>query len=162
MLINLMIWGYMSKRALLSTADCTIYFPSQTFDGAMVRCSAKVQKSSFLTVKIALWGRQDVRAFDIKFQIAVKLFDQFTQQSVDCYIKHISDNNAPLDRCMGLIVCTKIKMQRPEGSHSSQRCVYSIHRPIYCLTNQTITASEGLIFVLYGSEESWRHDLPLL
>lgn len=37
------------------------------------------------------------------------------------YVPSINDTGAPLDNCIGFIVCTKVQICRPGGSGSSQK-----------------------------------------
>lgn len=100
--------------------------------------------------------------FHGKFEHALELRSDLLRQRASVYAKAIEDYGAPLDKCVGFIDCTKIKMQRPGGSSQNQRCVYSGHKRFHCLIYQTMTTPDGLVFALYGPEEGRRHDLTLL
>eukprot|EP00171_Calliarthron_tuberculosum_P008950 IDg8950t1 len=63
--------------------------------------------------------------------------------------------------CVGLIDGTKIKVARPSDSNSHQRCVYSGHKRFHCLTYQTVTTPDRLIFHIYGPIEGRRPDTYL-
>ena len=78
------------------------------------------------------------------------------------YAECIQLKGAPLDRCVGFIDCTKIRMQRPGGINAFQRSFYSGHRRMSFLSCQTITTPDGLMFSLYGQEVGRRHELTLL
>lgn len=78
------------------------------------------------------------------------------------YAERIKCKGAPLDRCVGFIDCTKIRMERPGGINGLQRSCYSGHKRMCCLSYQTITTPDGLIFSLYGPEVGRRHDITLL
>lgn len=78
------------------------------------------------------------------------------------YAAAIHSLGAPLDRCVGFIDCTKVKMCRPSGPNIDQRCCYSGHKRFHCLNYQTLSTPDGLIFALWGPEVGRRHDLTLM
>ena len=78
------------------------------------------------------------------------------------YADSVSEKGAPLDKCVGFMDCTKIRMERPGGENSMQRSCYSGHKRMPCLIYQTITTPDGLIFSLYGPEVGRRHDITVL
>lgn len=80
----------------------------------------------------------------------------------DLYANAIHSEGAHLDSCVAFIDCTKIKMQRPSGSRRYQQSCYSGHKRFHCLTYQTLTTPDGLIFGLYGPIVGRRHDLTVL
>lgn len=97
-----------------------------------------------------------------KFKHALQLRGSFSRQRAQQYAEAIRDVGAPLDRCVGSIDCTKIRMQRPGAEHENQQSVYSGHKRMHCLIYQNLTTPDGLMFALYGPEVGRRHDLTLL
>ena len=67
----------------------------------------------------------------------------------------------PLDTCVDVMDCTKIKIRRPRGHGSLQRDSYSGQNRMHCLICQTITTRDGLIFSLYGPEVGRKHGVTL-
>ena len=86
----------------------------------------------------------------------------FLKERAELYSTAIKEAGAPLEKCVGFIDYTKIKMCRPSGPNVYQRSCYSGHKRIHCLIHQTITTPDGLLFSLYGPEVGRRHDLTLL
>lgn len=84
------------------------------------------------------------------------------RQRAKIYAEAIKYKGAPLHQCIGFIDCTKIRMCRPGGHGTNQRSVYSGHKRMHCLSYQTLTTPDGLIFALWGPEVGRRHDLTLL
>lgn len=78
------------------------------------------------------------------------------------YAQGIVDADGPLDRCVGFLDCTKVRISRPGGPNVNQRSCYSGHKRMHCLIYQTLTTPDGLIFALHGPVEGRRHDLTLL
>lgn len=78
------------------------------------------------------------------------------------YARSIYDKGEPLDKCIGFIDVTKIKMCRLSGENRYQRSCYSGHKRVHGLTYQTITTPDGLVFALWGPEVGRRYDLTLL
>jgi len=77
------------------------------------------------------------------------------------YARSIQENGGALNSCVGFIDGTKIKMARPSGPAMHQRAVYSGHKRFHCLTYQTISTPDGLIFHLFGPIEGRRADAYL-
>eukprot|EP00171_Calliarthron_tuberculosum_P004173 IDg4173t1 len=69
------------------------------------------------------------------------------------YASAIVASGGTLDRCVGFIDGTKIKITRPSGTAMIQRAVYSGHKRMHCLTYQSISTPDGLIFHLFGPVE---------
>lgn len=86
----------------------------------------------------------------------------FLRSRMKLYARAVKMKGAPLHECVAFIDCTKIRMARPGGRGSNQRSVYSGHKKMHCLSYQTITTPDGLIFALWGPEVGRRHDLTLL
>ena len=82
--------------------------------------------------------------------------------SAPLYANAVHESGAPLDSCICFIDCTKVKITRPGGHCSNQRSVYSGDKRLHCLSYQSITIPEGLIYHLYGPEVGRHHDLTLL
>lgn len=78
------------------------------------------------------------------------------------YATAVKKKGAPLNECIGFIDCTKIQMCRPGGRGANQRSVHSGHKKMHCISYQTITTPDGLVFALWGPEVGRRHDLTLL
>ena len=106
--------------------------------------------------------REVVELFTNKYEYALELRGNLLQRGAKDYAQAIGDSGAPLDRCVGFIDCTKIRMCRPSGHTSYQGSVYSGHKRVYCLIYQTITTPDGLMFSLYGPMDGRRHNLTLL
>lgn len=85
----------------------------------------------------------------------------FLQSRAQLHADAIYAAGAPLDRCVGFIDCTKVRMSRPGGHGSMQRSTYSGHKRMHCLVYQTLTTPDGLMFALHGPEVGRRHDLTL-
>lgn len=103
-----------------------------------------------------------VELFVPRYEYALRMRGDFLKRRAKDYARAIHDGGAPLERCVGFIDCTKIRMCRPGGHNSYQRAVYSGHKRVHCLIYQTITTPDGLMFALYGPVEGRRHDLTLL
>lgn len=82
--------------------------------------------------------------------------------SAEKYADAIHSDGAPYPDCVGFIDCTKIRMMRPGGHNSVQRACYSGHKRFHCLSYQTLSRPDGLIFALHKPIEGSRHDLTLL
>lgn len=74
------------------------------------------------------------------------------------YAQCIVTSGGLLDKCVGFIDGTNIKMARLGGSRTLQRATYSGHKRIHCLSYQTVTTPDGLIFHLYGPVEGRQPD----
>ena len=94
--------------------------------------------------------------------LVTNLKTEFLRQRAALYAECVKDKGAPLDKCVAFIDCTKIRMQRPGGQNSNQISCYSGHKRMPCLSYQTLTTPDGLIFSLYGPEVGRRHDMTLL
>lgn len=90
------------------------------------------------------------------------LNDEVLQQRTTAYANPVKEAGAPLNRCVGFIDCTKIRMCRPGGTNVNQRSCYSGHKRVHCLSYQTLTTPDGLIFALHGPIVGHWHDLTLL
>lgn len=86
----------------------------------------------------------------------------FMRSRAELYAAAIEYMGAPLDRCVGFLDCTKIRMTRPGGANVNQRSCYSGHKRMHCLMYMTITTPDGLMFALHGPVEGRRHDLTLM
>eukprot|EP00171_Calliarthron_tuberculosum_P021420 IDg21420t1 len=78
-----------------------------------------------------------------------------TCEAVRCCSAHKCGS---LDRCVGFIDGTKIKIARPSGANSMQRSLYSGHKRVHGLTYQTVTAPYRLIFHLFRPVERRKSD----
>ena len=87
---------------------------------------------------------------------------EFMRERAPMYAERVRAKGAPLERCVGFMDCTKIRMERPGGINSLQRACYSGHKRMPCLVYQTVTTPDGLIFSLYGPVVGRRHDLTVL
>lgn len=67
----------------------------------------------------------------------------------ECVHKH----ECMLEHCISFLDGTRIQIARPGGSYTAQRSVYSGHKHFYCLSYQTLTTPDGLIFHIYGPVE---------
>eukprot|EP00171_Calliarthron_tuberculosum_P001560 IDg1560t1 len=74
------------------------------------------------------------------------------------YAQSITASGGLLDNCVGFIDGTNIKMSRPGGAGTLQRSTYSGHKRIHCLSYQTVSTPDGLIFHLYGPVEGRQPD----
>lgn len=86
----------------------------------------------------------------------------YLKERSESYAESIRQSGSSLEKCVGFIDCTKIRMARPGGRSSLQKACYSGHKRFHCLSYQTLTTPDGLIFALYGPIEGRRHDLTLL
>lgn len=78
------------------------------------------------------------------------------------YMECVNSKGAPLDRCVGFIDYTKIRIERPGVINANQRSCYSGHKIISFLRYQTGSTSDKLLFSLYSSEVRRRYDPTLL
>lgn len=85
----------------------------------------------------------------------------FLRSRAALYASAIKDAGAPLERCVGFVDCTKIRMSRPGGGGANQRSCYSGHKRMHCLIYQSLTTPDGLIFAMFGPEVGRRHDITL-
>lgn len=70
----------------------------------------------------------------------------------------IQRRGGSLPNCFGFMDGTKIEIARPGGDGANQRSCYSGHKRFHCLTYQTITTPDGLIFHLFGPVEGRKPD----
>lgn len=75
------------------------------------------------------------------------------------YAYSIHKSGGTLDECLGFVNGTKIRMSRPGDNGTSQESAYSGHKKVQCIIYQTLTTSNGLIFLLYGLAEGRSLDL---
>lgn len=78
------------------------------------------------------------------------------------YAKNIHKNERPLNKCFGLIDCTKIRVIYLERHGTIQRACCSDHKQMYCLSQQTISPLNDLIFCLCGPLKGQRYQFLLL
>lgn len=83
---------------------------------------------------------------------------QLMAERTTCCAKCIAASGSPLDKCVKIIDCTKIKLQGPEGLNNSQRAVQTEHERFLCLIYQSTTTHNSLIFHKYDPEVGRRHD----
>lgn len=93
-----------------------------------------------------------------KGELVTKFRKDLMTERASYYAECVHGQGASLDNCVGFIDGTKIRMARPGGHSSNQRCVYTGHKRCHCLTYQTITTPDGLIFHLFGPIEGRRPD----
>lgn len=104
-----------------------------------------------------------VEAFvEVKGYLLLQLRETLPSERARLYAEKIHAAEAPLNRCVAIIDCTKIKMNRPKGQGSMQRSGYSGQKRFHCLIYQTVTTADGLIFSWYGPDVGRRHKLTLL
>lgn len=103
-----------------------------------------------------------VELFNEKYGYALELRGSFLKQRAGEYAKAIEEAGSPLEKCVGFIDCTRIRMCRPGGNNAVQRSVYSGHKRVHCLIYQSLTTPDGLMFSLFGPLEGRRHDMTLL
>lgn len=77
------------------------------------------------------------------------------------YANAIVESGGTLTHCVGFIDGTKIKISRPGGPTTNQRSVYSGHKRMHCLSFQTISTPDGLIFHVFGPIEGRQPDAYL-
>lgn len=75
------------------------------------------------------------------------------------YAGAVAAKGAPLDRCVGFIDGTALRVSRP--GNCLQRSIYSGHKRVHCIKFQSVTTPDGLIFNLFGPVEGRRHDMTL-
>lgn len=63
-----------------------------------------------------------------------------------------------LEKCIGFLNCTKIKICCPGGQGSIQQSAYSDHKRFRYFMYMTITTPDELISVLHRAIEGRRHD----
>lgn len=80
------------------------------------------------------------------------------RERASLYSKAVEESGGPLDCCVGFIDGTKLKIAKPGGPAVIQQSVYSGHKRQHCLTFQTVSTPDGLIFHIYGPMEGRRSD----
>lgn len=77
------------------------------------------------------------------------------------YSECVHNRGGMLEHCTAFLDGTRIQMVRPEGSHGTQRSVYSGHKYFHCLSYQTLTTPDGLIFHIYIPFEGRLPDISI-
>lgn len=91
------------------------------------------------------------------FESALAFNGKLLQSREIMYAVAMNKYGAPLNRSIGFLYCTKIRMPRP-GGHRSLPCIaHPSHKRFHCLIYQTMKTPHGLMIARYGSEEVWRH-----
>lgn len=80
-------------------------------------------------------------------------------QRAQLYAEAFMRRGSPLNRCIGLIDGTNLRIQRPSGL--KQRATFNGHKRFNCLKFQAVVAPDGLILHLSGPIEGRRHDLTM-
>lgn len=80
------------------------------------------------------------------------------------YLEALRNTETFLDRCVGFINWTRIKMQRSKGNGLDQKAVYFEHDQMHCLLYQSISAPDDVTSCIYGPVEVRIHykELPRL
>jgi len=91
-------------------------------------------------------------------ELVTKFRGSLLRQRASLYAAAIHNSGGPLDNCVGFIDGTKLRISRPGGPAVIQQSVYSGHKRLHCLTFQTITTPDGLIFHIHGPVEGRRSD----
>lgn len=155
-------WNGVTSRNLYaceSTLACSIFLFRLATNGRWYDCESKFGMHSSKMSEI-FW--EQVEVLDKKCGKLLELRPQFLKSRCSAYAAAISEAGAPLDECIGFIDCTKIKMARPGGRNSYQRSVYSGHKRFHCLSYQSLTTPDGLLFALFGPVPGRHHDLTTL
>ncbi len=76
------------------------------------------------------------------------------------YVEAVTKSGGPLDNGIGFIDGTKIQIAPPSGN-AQKRSVYSGHKRMHCLSFQTVTTPDGLIFHMFGPIEGGQPDAYL-
>lgn len=74
-------------------------------------------------------------------------------ERVELYASSVRTNGGTLESFVGLIDSTNINIMHSGCENTMQRCVYGRHKRVLCLTYQTVTTQNGLIFHLFGPIE---------
>lgn len=72
------------------------------------------------------------------------------QERAQNYASYVQEKGGYLSRCVGFIDGTKIKLNRPGKGNLLQRACRSRHKHIHCITFQTVTTLDRLIFRICG------------
>jgi hypothetical protein len=98
--------------------------------------------------------------YDLRSPLLTVFREEFMKLRRDHYSNSLNEI-VPLRDCVGFIDCTKIQVSRPGGPAANQRALFSGHKRYHCLSYQTVTTPDGLIFHMYGPEEERRHHTTL-
>ncbi len=74
---------------------------------------------------------------------------ELMREKASIYAEAIQESGGALANCVGFVDGTKIRIALP-GRNIHQRAVYGGHKRMHCISNQTITSPDGLIFHIYG------------
>ena len=116
-----------------------------------------------------LFGRRRSALFEIYLETLRlahrrlrKHLDGFRSELVESraarYAAKIREKGSPLDRCVGFIDGTAIRISRP--TRGQQSC-YSGHKRCHALKHQSIVGPDGLFLHFWGPLEGRRHDMTL-
>lgn len=94
-------------------------------------------------------------------QIMYRCRGYFKTSIAQRYSKYILDNHELLDRCVGFIYCSKIKIYRSGDPTENQNFCYQGHQKFYCLMYQSITTPDGLILHINRPDDGNRKDIAL-
>lgn len=103
-----------------------------------------------------------IELLNAKYGCLLDLNAELLRERAALYSSAIIREGAPLEDCVGFIDCTKVRISMPGGPNMNQRACYSGHKRFHCLSYQTLTTPDGLIFALYGPVVGRRYDLTLL
>lgn len=103
-----------------------------------------------------------VELFNYKHEYALEMRESFPKRLSKAHAKAIEEAGSSLDKCVGFINCTSIKMCRPGGNNSVQQSVYSGHKRVQFQIYQSLTTLDGFMFILFGPFEGLRPDKTLL
>lgn len=88
-----------------------------------------------------------------EYSIVLQLSPVILEFATDRYAQELVHEYFPLDSCVGVIDCTKLRMYGRGGNDTNQRSVYSGNKRMHCLIYQTMTTPDGLIFAVHGTQE---------
>lgn len=88
--------------------------------------------------------------------------DGLLQSRAEYNAKDMHDTRALIDKYVGFIDFSKIRMARPDENGRLQRGWYSGNKRMYCLIYKKTITPDGLILSQYVSEVGNRHEMTLL
>ena len=94
-----------------------------------------------------------VELFNEKYKYVLELRGQFLAQRSTIYANITEATGALLPNCVGFTESSKIKIAKPGGDSILLNSCYSRHKRTDCLSYQTLTTPDGLIFAMLGPIE---------
>lgn len=90
-----------------------------------------------------------------------KLGGSFIVRGTELYCTSISARSPTLQRCIGFIDFTVIRVTRPGGHNLKERLIYNEHNRAHVLKFQALRAPSGIILHGFGPAEGRFYDMTL-